>query len=68
MGALGSVDAAEYGANLAENLFEVRLAFYWPVTPIGETAANARRQVFRTLVSGSVDTNGFLNTSVFERK
>lgn len=65
---LGSVDPVEYGTNFVESLYEVRLALFWPVTPTGATADNARRQVFRTMVSGSVDTNGFLNTSVFERK
>ncbi len=67
--ALGSVDRGTIQAgHLSSNLFEIRLALYWPVTPQGKLADSARRQVFRTVVSGSVDTNGFLNTSVFEKK
>jgi hypothetical protein len=51
---------------LRGNLYEVRLALYWPVLPNGTVADAARRQVFRTMVSGHVDANGFLNTSRFE--
>jgi hypothetical protein len=56
--------------NLADHLYEIRLALYWPLRPRGaewELADNARRQVFRTLVSGTVDADGFLNTSLFVR-
>jgi len=57
-----------YAPDLANNLYEVRLALYWPVAPAtGAVADGARRQVFRTLVSGTVDTNGFLNTSAFAK-
>lgn len=51
---------------LRPHLYEVRLALYWPVMPNGIVADTARRQVFRTMVSGQVDTNGFLDTSRFE--
>ncbi len=66
-GLLKSVEgSANYTPELANNLYEVRLAFYWPIVPAtGAVPDGARREVFRTLVSGSVDTNGFLNTSAF---
>jgi type II secretory pathway pseudopilin PulG len=65
---LGSIDPSTgYAGELANNLFEVRLALYWPVTPTGFIADGAHRQVFRTVLSGSVDNNGFLNSSFFVR-
>jgi prepilin-type N-terminal cleavage/methylation domain-containing protein len=63
---LKSVDAAiPYASDLAQNLYEIRLALYWPVNLKGELVDGARRQVFRTVVSGRVDPDGFLNTSLF---
>ena len=58
------------------NLFEVRLALFWPVLPnwkallASDPRADvlpelSRRQVFRTLLGGQVDTNGFFNASLF---
>jgi hypothetical protein len=60
-------NAVAYSDVLAHNLYDVRLAFYWPILP-GQTDVRmdtARRQVLRTVVSGQVDANGFLNTSLF---
>jgi type II secretory pathway pseudopilin PulG len=64
---LNSVEGSvAYAPELVRSLYEVRLALYWPVVPAtGVVPDGARRQVFRTLVSGMVDANGFLNTSAF---
>ncbi len=68
--ALNSVDPrVAYAPDLATHLYEVRLALYWPVVPNTDTVADgARRQVFRTLVSGTVDANGFLDTSTYVKQ
>jgi hypothetical protein len=64
-----SIDmTAPYASALADHLYEVRLAFFWPITPAGQVPDAARHQVFRTVVSGDVDANGLLNTSLFEKK
>jgi hypothetical protein len=65
-----SIDpASNYSPDLARNLYEVRLALYWPVVlATGVVPDGAHRQVFRTVVSGTVDTNGFLNTSTFVKQ
>jgi prepilin-type N-terminal cleavage/methylation domain-containing protein len=53
-----------FGAVLGNNLWELRLALYWPVNGTN-LSSTARREVFRTVVTGQVDTNGFLDTSLF---
>jgi prepilin-type N-terminal cleavage/methylation domain-containing protein len=58
--------ATAYAGNLGRHLYEVRLALYWPITPKNQVADGARRQVFRTLMSGTVDTNGVFNTALFK--
>ena len=53
----GNVPVAEqaYGRQLAANLRELRLTFFWPLLPNGKTGLG--RQTFRTLIPGRVETN-----------
>lgn len=67
-----SVDPADtltYPARVAHNLYEVRLVFRWPVlpgaTPAGRLASAPFSQSFRTVVSGSISTNGLFNSQLF---
>ena len=55
---------------IAHNLYEVRLTFRWPVLPTADyrLVASPNRKVFRTVVSGLLDTNtGLLNSLQFEK-
>ena len=63
-----------YGSQLASSLYEIRLTFYWPVAPDWRNRlANGQdvlpdaphRHVFRTIVSGQGNDDGFLNASQF---
>ncbi len=44
-----------YGLELAANLHELRLAFFWPQQPNGSLGPG--RQTFRTMVAGQLATN-----------
>ena len=52
----GNVPVAEqaYGRQLAANLQELRLTFFWPLQPNGKTGPG--RQTYRTLIPGRVET------------
>ncbi|MBI5388318.1 MAG: hypothetical protein HZA90_26940 [Verrucomicrobia bacterium] len=63
---LGTIDTnMPYAAALEESLHEVRLVLRWPVRPDGQLSPIANQQVFRTVVSGTVETNGLMNAAIF---
>ena len=50
----GADTNSPYGKNLQANLREVRLLFRWPLLPDGNVPVNGGRQVYRSLVGGSM--------------
>lgn len=63
VGALGSVETNSfYAGALANSLYDVRLVVRWPVLPNGKMPETPHRQIFRTVVAGTVDASGSLNT------
>jgi hypothetical protein len=50
---------------LEKNTYDVRLTFLWPVLPNGQLADTAQKQVMRTVLAGTWDTNNFFTASQF---
>ena len=54
-----------YAAELEKNTYDVRLTLLWPVLPNDELADTAQKQVMRTVISGTWDTNNFFTPLEF---
>lgn len=54
--------------NLAQQVFEVRLRFSWPVLPNGQLGSEVNRYVTRCLLSGWQYTNGFYSNIIYAQE